>query len=185
MKSLLVRVVLLLILIFFPLTSSSREKIKEDQRLIRRVFLDIKCVPPSPAELNWYLCYNHDPYLAAINWCTEDISLRKYLMSDKYKQIPPVKLNQKMLDLIIKYQCGNVNLTTQEADVLLIELATKEGLNDVVDTIDHMAICLMARSTNTTEINELLKIFKTQPNEKNGYLAVLNQLKTYTDYTCK
>lgn len=161
------------------------EKSTEEARLIRKAFLDIKRVPPTPDELNWYLCYNSKPYETAINWLvsnTKNLNLKEYLLSEEYKISSPYKLDDEMQNLIIKYQCGNLNLSNKEADKALIKLSILCGEGSTIDTIDYMASCLMARPTTTKEINVLLKLFKEQNTEEAGYLAVLNVLKTYKDF---
>lgn len=167
------------------LTFSAESSIKES-RMIRRLFLDIKQVPPTPEELNWYLCYNHEPYQAAVDWIVAQTGASKeHLMSNEYKQTFPNKLDQSVLDLIIRYQSGNIKLSVEEADKLLVKISIAGGEDNTTDVIDYMASCLMARSTNVKETNELIKIYKQYPKEEDGYLAVLQQMKTYSDYKFK
>lgn len=161
------------------------QKSTQESRLIRKAFLDIKRVPPTPGELTWYLSYNVHPYEAAINWLTAQTKtnkLKEYFLSEEYKQAKPVKLDKQTQDLIIKYQSGDINVSSSEADKKLIKLAIICGEENVTDTIDFMSICLIARSTNVQEINSLLKIFKEHPKEENGYLAVLQELKQHKEF---
>ena len=175
----------LIIFIAFTATFSS-ENSRVESRLIRRLFLDVRNVPPSPAELNWYLCYNHEPYKTAVEWISSQNQISKdYFLSDEYKQKFPTKLDQSTLDLIVKYQGGNINVTNKEADKLLVKVSIAGGEENTTDVIDYMSSCLMARSTNVQETNELLKIYKQYLKEEDGYLAVLDKMKTYSDYMFK
>jgi hypothetical protein len=174
--------VLLLTTLSVPILA---EKSTEEARLIRKAFLDIRHVPPSPGELDWYLIYNTNSYQAAIQWLvsqTNTFYLKDYLLSKEYKQSAPVKLTQETLDSIIKYQCGNLNVTSEQADILLVKLAVVCGEDNITDTIDYIAVCLIARPTNVQEINMLMKIYKDQSTEVDGYLAVLKNLKTHKDF---
>lgn len=175
------------ILIFGALNLGfSIENSTQESRMIRRLFLDVKHVPPSPGELNWYLCYNHEPYKAAVEWIVAQTGASKeYLLSEEYRQKYPTKLDQSVLDFIVKYQCGNIKLSIQEADKLLIKLSIVGGEDNVTDVFDYMAFCLIARATNVQETNELLKTYRQYPKEEDGYYAVLQQLKTYSDYKFK
>lgn len=160
-----------------------------EARMIRRVFLDVKKVPPSPAELEWYLIYNTKSYEKAVDWIVNSTNnytlLKTYLLSDKYKQKESIKMDQLMLDNIIKYQSGNLNNSLDEASTILVRNAISCGEDNTVDTIDYISTCLMARPTRTQEINELLQIFRGYPNDKDGYLAVLDKIKTYPDFFTK
>ena len=174
-------------ILFLSLNATfSAENSLQESRMIRRLFLDTRHVPPSPGELNWYLCYNHKPYQAAVDWISSQTGVSKeYLLSEDYIQMYPSKLDQDTLDFIIKYQCGNINLPIDKADKLLVKLSIIGGEDNETDIIDYMALCLMARSTNVKETNELLKLYKQYPKEEDGYYAVLQQLKTYSDYKFK
>lgn len=186
MRPFLIKLVsILLILISLDVTFFAKNLLQES-RMIRRLFLDTKQIPPTPDELNWYLCFNPKPYQAAVNWIVDQTGASKeYLLSEEYTQSFPSKIDQSLLDFIIKYQCGNTKLTVEEADKLLIKVAIAGGEDNTTDVIDYMSFCLMARSTNIRETNELLKIYKQYPKEEDGYYAVLQQMKTYSDYRFK
>lgn len=159
------------------------EKTTEEARLIRRAFLDIKRVPPTPEELTWYLCYNSNPYQTAIDWLlSSDSTLKPYFLSTKYKLSKPTKLDSNMLELIIKYQAGNLNTTIEQADKMLVKISIACGEDNITDTIDYLSFCLIARVTNTSEINLLQKLFRTYTKEEDGYLAVLQELKQHKEF---
>jgi len=186
MRPFLIKLVSVILIFRISSVGFSVENSIREARLIRRLFLDIRKVPPSPEELNWYLCYNPEPYKAAVDWIVSQTGVSKeYLLSEEYKQKYPTKLDQSMLDFIIKYQCGNSQLSIEESNKLLIKLSIIEGEDNVTDVFDYMAFCLISRATNVQETNELLKIYKQYSKEEDGYYAVLQQLKTYSDYKFK
>ena len=159
------------------------EKTTEEARLIRRAFLDIKRVPPTPEELTWYLCYNFNPYQTAIDWLlSSDSTMKPYFLSTKYKLSKPTKLDSNILELIIKYQAGNLNTTNEQADKMLVKISIACGEDNITDTIDYLSFCLIARVTNTSEINLLQKLFRTYTKEEDGYLAVLQELKQHKEF---
>ncbi len=185
MRPFLIKLVSVILLVATFSVTILAQKSTEEARLIRKAFLDIKRVPPTPDELNWYLCYNSNPYETAVNWLvsdTKNLNLKEYLLSEEYKLSSPYQLDKETQNAIIKYQCGNLNLSIKEAEKLLVQISTSCGEGSVIDSIDHMSACLMSRPTTTKEINSLLKIFKEQATEEAGYLAVLNVLKSYKDF---
>jgi hypothetical protein len=189
MRPFLIKLVsVLLISLCLNVLAIEEKNAKEEARLIRKLFLDIKRVPPTPNELDWYLTYNPKPYNTAVDWIignTNTQLTKEFLLSENYKKAPLEYLSQPMLDYIIKYQSGSINTTIDQANKQLVKVSIAGGEDNVTDTIDYMSVCLTARSTDVKEINELTKIFKSRSSEEEGYLAVLDEIKTYKDYKTK
>lgn len=183
MRPFLLKLVSAILLITVSTVSVLADKSTEEARLIRKAFLDIKHVPPTPAELTWYLCYNSKPYEAAVKWLIpSDSLLQKYFLSEQYKRSSPNKLDLSVLDFIIKYQAGDTNSNIDKASKLLVQIAIVCGEDNTTDIIDYLSLCLIARSTNIDEINHLLKVFRNFAREEDGYIAVLNELKQHKEF---
>jgi hypothetical protein len=193
MKQMFCRCFILILILFFGLTSSGKCIELKDYQLIRRAFLEILNVPPTPSELEWYIVYNEDSYKTAVEWIVnqtkikktiyiDDFSLKDYLNSDYFKTKEFSILDDKVLNFIVCYQTGNSLNNINSANLDMIELAIKFGEGDVLGTIDYMSLCLISRVTNVNEANKYLKIFKQYPSEQEGYQAVLNAIKITEDF---
>lgn len=168
-------------------------KVKESQ-LIRRVYLDVLNVPPSIKELEWYEVYNTNGYVLAVEYVLNNKSnvlipsfkkiLKEFLLSQEYKlkEFTPLSLEQR--DIIIKYQSG-IWTSEEEANKKLVLDAIISNEPGVMDPIDYLAECLMGRDTSAEEATLLNKILKRYPSEEEGYLMVLEELKTFKDFYTK
>jgi hypothetical protein len=166
-----------------------------EAQLIRRVYLDVLGIPPSPKELDWYLSYNNNSYETAVKWVVkqpgayynslEDTEMINHLCSPEYRNKPQIKIIPFQLELIVKYQCGNMSLSIDDADIKLTASAIGVGEGNVLDTIDYISECLTGRLTYTEEANSLLQVYKKYPSESEGYLAVLKEIKTFKDFLYK
>lgn len=165
--------------------SAAEESLKEGQ-LIRRVYLDLLGIPPTPKELNWYLTYNKpDPLKRAVNDIVQNNeSLKEFLLSEDYKKKPLIPLSSLTLDLIVKYQSGMLKNSLEEADRKLVDISLKV-VEDDLNPLDFMAECLIGRVTTAQEETELLKIIKKYPSEEEGYLEALKIIKTFPDFLNK
>ena len=160
----------------------------DDARLIRRLYLDTIKMPPTVEEIEWYTTYNKDKgYELAVDWVltkSSDIKFRSYYLSNAYKQKTPTLINEDVLDNIIKYQVGNLNLTDTRAVDLLIQCG--EGIySSPLDIIDYFSLCMMSRVTHLDEANMLLRIFRSNKAEIDGYREVISTMKTFRDYKYK
>lgn len=168
----------------FPVIANEFPK---ESHLIRRLYLELLDCPPTPGELEWLLVYTVEPYVSAVNWILyknekyNNESFRTYLLSSCYKEKPLNELSSKKIDYIIQYQIGKRHLSVEEASRVFVELAIKLKGSNVLDVIDYMCVCLMARETNVKEANILLAEFRTHSNEIDGYIAVLERIKRFED----
>jgi hypothetical protein len=182
--------VLLYFVFCVSVAESTIKELKEGQ-LIRRVYLDLLGVPPSSKELNWYLMYNSDPYQIAVNTIVPTNitpTLRSFIfstvLSEAYKKQIQTPLEPRILELIVKYQCGMLEASTEEANKKLVEISLK-AIEDDLNPLDYMAENLLGRITTAQEETELLKIIKKYPSEQEGYLEALKKMKSFPDFLNK
>ena len=194
MEVFLLRVFLILTLLLTNLNADSSQ-IRETS-LIRRLYLDLLNVPPTPHEVDWLLIYHpNNSFETAVCWILSKPELfsaesnkeacKQYLLSDAYKNKPKQKLTPEILKHIIEYQSGYNVLSIKDSETMLIEMSIGWGGEDVIEVIDYMCICLTSRSTNIEEANRLIKIFKNYSQTFMGYKAVLAELKTFEDFLTK
>lgn len=187
-------IVITLLSFFFQVPTSSNEPfyfIKEGQ-LIRRAYLDVWGVPPSLHELNWYLTYNQNSYETAVNDLLKKDSssprvkdlAKNFLLSIEYKTRPLKPLTMEEMSFIVRYQGGDLSSSLLEADKRLVRNSILNKENGI-DPIDYLAELLMARSTSASEETFLTKIIKKYPSDEEGYLAALQVMKTFKDFTHK
>lgn len=165
----------------------------KDSRLIRKMFLDVLGVPPTPPELDWYLVYNSNSYIKAVETVTDKYAsplknlLYTVLISSSYKESGRVLLSNDEKEMIIKYQSGMKNFSLTEAENRLVELSiiNRDNGEVVTEPLDFLATNLMARNTTLEEENFLSKIVKKYPSEKEGYLKALKIMETYEDFLYK
>lgn len=180
-----------LFVLFNVTTAEPAHPTSKLSREIRRLFLDIKGVPPSIKELEFYTVYSKNGYEEALNELlnikekSERIFfIKQYYLSSDYKSLPSIKLSGKDLENIILYQSGIKEGPLIKAKFKLIRdsLAVE---SDGGDAIDYMAELLMGRLTNLEEINHLTKIRKKYSDEETGLLAVLEEILTFKDCVYK
>ena len=181
-------------MIFLFFLSSNGEEIHPSVKIvrtIRRAFLDIKGVPPTIKEIEWYTGYNKDSYEAALDdllnvKLKSDLIfyVKKYYLSPSYTDVPPVKISKEQLDKIILYQSGYKEGSLLKAKLKIVTdaLAVEEG---GADAIDYIAEALMGRVSHIEEANALLKIRKKYSKEEDGLLAVLEEILTFKDFLYK
>lgn len=177
--------------LFLLLCASATEiyttnSLKEGQ-LIRRLYLDLLDVPPTSAELEWYLTYNKEGYKAAVDKIVTPNfppSVKQSVLSNEYRLAPQRPIPQKTLEKIIRYQSGSPWVSLEEANKRFVVISLKAAENDI-NPLDYMAENLMGRITNAQEETELAKIIKKYPSEQEGYRAALEEIKTYPDFLNK
>lgn len=183
-----------LIVLLFPLvggTDSTANLLKET-RLIRKVYLEVLNLPPTPIEMEWYLVYNKDSYFTALNHVIKErskreagyptIKMKSYYETDLFKNKTPEKLPKEVLHFIIKYQVGGVNDTLESCINKMIDNAMVVADNHPVDGFDYLSECLMNRTLSMKEANDLLKEYRKYSSEREGYQAVFNKLIEFEDF---
>lgn len=144
------------------------------ETLIRRVYLDVIGVIPTPEEIDWYIVYNKNGYELAVkyvlqqersNTCFNKYSF-EYLCSQEYKTKPFKPLSKAELDKCIVYIAGDFitdKITKQEVETSLSKIINHSSNEsfDVLNRIDYICNLLMSRNTNIQEANNLLQNFKT------------------------
>ena len=183
-----------LIVLLFPLEggTDSTNNLLRETHLIRRLYLEILNIPPTPHEMEWYLVYNKDSYQTALNHAIKErakrdagyptIKMKAYYETDLFKNKSPEKLPKQVLNFIIKYQAGGVNDTLETCINKLIQTAIVVSDSDPVNGFDYLAECLINRPLSAKEANDLLKEYRKHSKEKDGYLAVFNSLTQFEDF---
>lgn len=175
----------------------------DDSRIIRRAYLDVLGTVPTISEIEWYCVYNKsNAYKMAVEYlisrpgvglkgvCDKD-ELRKILLGKEYREAKREQLTIKKVHEMLMYQAG-VRGEADEANVLkakirLIENALSDESTDS-DTIDHMALQLMSRSTNLEEANLLLatlRAFRKGLSEETAWIKTLDRLLSFDDVSSK
>jgi hypothetical protein len=175
----------------------------DESRIIRRAYLDILGTVPTITEIEWYCVYNkHNSYKLAVEYlisrpgaglkgiCDKD-ELRKTLLSKEYREAKREQLTIKKVHEMVMYQAG-IRGEANEANVLkakisLIENAMSDESTDS-DTIDHMALQLMSRSTNLEEANLLLatlRAFRKGLSEETAWVKTLDRMLVLDDVASK
>lgn len=167
------------------------DNVLSTSQLIRRAYLEYLQIPPTPAELEWYIVYNKNQSLIkAAEWVAQHASKDADVQSIIYTNITSptftsnaTPLEQWQINNIIYYQSGCYQ-SLYDAKVRLI----KNGIaysDDTLDVIDYIYENLTAKTTNTSVANMYLQVFKKYNNEIDGYLAVLEHIKNSTDCCMK
>jgi len=164
-------------------------KTKSEIHQIRRLYLDVMGIPPTPQEIEWFTVYETNGYEVAVNWVCNKMNLDKswkdYYKSKSYTTQLPHLMGDLLLERIIKYQSGKPKASLQEAEQYMIQTALKASDGNIDGAIDYMSECLTNRVTSTEEINNLLREFHLYPDDTSGLNAVLAKLKQSPDYRFK
>lgn len=160
-------------------------EIFQDLRSIRKLYLDVIGVPPTPSEVEWLCVYETNSYESAVNhvlnkkygneFTLEKEKKKKELLEISYRKYRYVLLPEWQTDLIIKYQAGCIFLSLQEAKDVLIQNSLFMGEGGQ-DPIDYLFMCLCGRPTNANEMNCFYKIFKNAKDDKEGLSKVLESI---------
>lgn len=174
---------------------------KEDNSfLIRRVYLDVIGVVPTIEEIDWYLVYNTNGYVMAVDFVLQNKNCKwnipknlakMLLLSNDYKIQKKRPLLREEIARNLFYVVGmNMNNPATEENIKIASLKLIDqaiaSSNTETDIIDYMSNCLMSRSTNLVESNIIEKLIKDSvKSEKDTWLDVLNVILNLEDVKTK
>lgn len=173
----------------------------DSSSLIRRAYIDVLGVPPTVVEMDWLLVYNKGKsYEIAVDYLVNNPrskwNIPKYLakmllLSKNYKEQPKIPLLPEQIYKNVFYLAGlDTNLSYTEENIKsafykLINIAIV-FCDGETDTIDYLATCMMGRTTNLDEINQLSKIIKnSNKSEKDTWYDVLQEMMNFPDVITK
>lgn len=158
----------LFFLVSFTTISLSQHTVREEA-LIRRVFIDITGVVPVVSEVEWYIVYNKNGYIHAIDdlldthpniWGMNKEECKKFLLSDDYIYQQPAifDLNRSILYVTGEnVECKDIQ-TLEHAKNKLLHHALLNS-NNFLETVDYICNILMSRETTASEANNLTAIY--------------------------
>lgn len=161
----------------------------QDVRLIRRLYLDSIGKVPTPEEMDWYIIYNNNSYLTAVDYIASfkanklnpryqkmsKYELIAYFNSDKYTQTENKPLAKKEIENIIRYGAGLKDGSLDDCKNALCSNALKISEN-FVDASDYLGMWLMGRNTNVSEANLLLELSWKLKGEGKNDLEIMRGL---------
>lgn len=140
------------------------------ETLIRRAYLDMLGVPPTPSEMEWYLVYNSsNSYEVAVDHISkrtsklDPILCKTVLLSKDYREMLPRPLTYVELKNLLLYNVGqplhiNDDESIKQCRTKFIEYCQLEAFGPL-DVIDNMCEMLMSRKANIEESNQLNRVF--------------------------
>ncbi|MEI6872816.1 MAG: hypothetical protein WCL08_11090 [Verrucomicrobiota bacterium] len=163
---------LLLVCLPFLLTPAHADTaaVRKEIRKIRRAFLDVIELVPTPEEVDWYVVYNQNGYKMAVDYLIQHVhpekvdSTREKLLNPDYPTPEEELLDKSVLEKNVIYLSGSWNSpftpeVVESSKELLIRQALLASDDDPANTIDYLVNELTCRPATVEEANELLKIF--------------------------
>jgi hypothetical protein len=158
---------LLCLVLFYTTAGSGEEPFQREIRLIRRAFLDVTELLPSPEEMDWYVVYNRNGYALAAEYLAQksqgEWSLEQ-LQSAAYRDAPERIIPKEVLQKNVVYLAG---LWRGEMSPALFDEGATKFIKDALEmasenpsnAIDWMVSSLTCRPATANEENELFAIF--------------------------
>lgn len=188
---------LLLLLCFLATQATSTvsaNPVHREIRIIRRAYLDVTGLLPTPEEIDWYVVYNKNGYQMAVDDLLKRAApefSRETLLSREYTDSEDTLLERAVLERSIIYLTGFWKGVLSEelyekAAEKFIKDALLVGDDNVSNAIDYMVNLLTCRPSTAAEENELLKIFNKvslKENELSAWKTVL--LHIFEIHDCK
>jgi hypothetical protein len=158
---------LLCLMLFHAAAGSAEEPFQREIRLIRRAFLDVTELLPSPEEMDWYVVYNRDGYALAAEYLAGKSNgkwSRDHLLSPAYRDAPESLIPKEVLEKNVVYLAG---LWRGEMSPALFDAGAAKFIKDALEiasenpsnAIDWMVSSLTCRPASAAEENELFGIF--------------------------
>ena len=150
--------------------NSENAALHREIRLIRRAYLDVLQILPTSEEIDWYVVYNQNGYLLAIEfllrspnangWKADDLLAPNYI--DQPEREIPIHILEK--NIVYLAGLGKEALTPEKLEAGIkkfIHDALLSGDNDIGNSIDYMINQLTCRPASVEEINTLSKLYNT------------------------
>ena len=156
------------VLLLVPLLCAGVRQRTETQK-IRRAYLDVLGLLPTPQEIDWYTVYNQNGYFLATEYLAQKAptgawSVEK-LRDPSYLDSPEEPVERAVLEKNIIYLAGLWKGDASE-DIFATALekfirdALETASDNVDDTIDWMVNLLTCRASSAAEENELSAIYR-------------------------
>lgn len=165
-------------------------------RLIRRAYLDVTGLLPTPEEMDWFVVYNNNGYQLAVEHLTTKYNTHltaKHMLSSAYVLLKPSEISIVQLKRSVLYLVGllgNDSITEQEfqqGKQRLIEQALMcTTSND--DAIDYICNLLMSRVSSVQENNMLIRKFRdveALSTEQRAWMVVVDEIMKLPDVKTK
>ncbi len=160
---------LCLLLLLTPLRADDNS-IRKDIRKIRRAFLDVLDLVPTPEEVDWYVVYNTNGYEMAVDYLAthtppdKAIWTREQLLDPAYLGREEDLLEKGVLEKNVVYLSGlsKTDFSPQNVELakeLLIKQALLASDDNAANTIDYLVNELTCRPATLGEANDLLHLF--------------------------
>jgi hypothetical protein len=159
---------LLLFCLAIPASADpANDALHQQIRQIRRAYLDVLELLPTPEEIDWYVVYNQNGYALAADFLSRkapDQWPKEHLLSPPYLESPERPVDRSILDKNVVYLSG---LWTGEMDEALKEAGIEKFIKNallatderVSDAIDYMINLLTCRPSSAAEENQFAQIF--------------------------
>ena len=156
-----------LFLVTTPLDAQAPQR--TEARTIRRAYLDVLELLPTPQEVDWYIIYNQNGYVLATEYLSqkggEGVWSLEKLRAAEYVNGPEQPVERAVLEKNIVYLAG---LWKGELTPELFETSCEKFIRDsletasenIDDTIDWMINLLTCRPSSAAEENELSGIYR-------------------------
>jgi hypothetical protein len=164
-------------------------------RKIRRAYLDVCELLPTPEEVDWYVVYNKNGYPLAVDYLTLKFPgepwTKEKLVSTEYLEAPEEPVARPVLDKNVVYLAGlGTGEMTDELREAGVEKFIKNALlasdEKASNAIDYMINQLTCRPSSAAEETEFLDIFNKvslKEDEMSAWKTVLLHLLEMHD--CK
>ena len=161
-----------LLCLFFssiPVSAPARGVQRTEIRQIRRAYLDVLELLPTPQEMDWYIVYNQNGYVLATEYLSQKAAAGSWsvekLRDPAYLNAPEQPLERAILEKNILYLAGLWKGELSEelfaaGSEKFIRDALETASDNVDDTIDWMVNLLTSRSSSAAEENELSSIYR-------------------------
>jgi len=148
--------------------TAADDALHKEIRKIRRAYLDVSGLLPTPEEIDWFVVYNKNGYTLAVDHLTSKFPdaqwSKERLHSKDYLEAPEEPIDRALLEKNVVYLAG---LGAGEIDPFLKEAGTQKFIKDALlatdekasDAIDYIINQLTCRPSSADEENKFLDIF--------------------------
>jgi hypothetical protein len=140
-------------------------------RLIRRAYLDVTGMLPTPEEIDWYVVYNRDGYRMAVDYLVNEKKGSEsgwtpdLLLSEAYRNAEGTSLDIGVLERNVVYLAGlwkggefNEELLAAGSEKFIRD-ALLTADDNAGNAIDYMVNALTCRPATAEEETDLLEIY--------------------------
>lgn len=159
---------LLSLLLTCAAPAATDETLHREIRKIRRAYLDVIGLLPTPEEIDWFVVYNRKGYPLAVNFLIQKDAQKQWsqdrLSAPEYMEAPEQLIERAILEKSVVYLAG---LWTGEMNEAVLEAGTEKFIKNALlatdertsDAIDYMINLLTCRPSTAAEENEFTQIF--------------------------